>query len=278
MIHARVLADSLNPVGKRLTTLELYYPRFIHSEFMTHRVFSRNAGSSRAIRADRMVAMVLESPAVPVYWGANQKGMQARAEIEDKDKALAWWLGARDAAVAQHKLGMELGLHKQIVNRVLEPFQMITVIVSSTEWDSWFWLRNHPDAQPEIQVLARAMLAAMSASTPRVLQAGDWHLPLVYDLDEEDMLKLSADLNLPVEVVRAKVSTARCARVSYLTHDGVRDVHKDVDLHDNLRDAHHYSPFEHVAQAQANKRGYANFRGFVQYRARVQQRAPRSQP
>lgn len=276
MIRARVLVDSRNSKGVRLTTFELYYPRFIHAEFMTHRLFSRNAGSSRAIRTDRMIAMVAENPAIPVYWGANQKGMQARQEVDDRDGALAWWLGARDAALTQHALGLKLGLHKQIVNRVLEPFQMITVIASSTDWDNWFWLRNHPDAQPEIQVLAKCMLKALLESTPASLQAGEMHLPLYRPLeDDQDVVSLARELDLPQSIIKARLSVARCARVSYLTHDGRRDLLEDLRLHDDLAQSHHYSPFEHVAHACDDKRAYANFHGFKQYRLGLQKRPPR---
>lgn len=273
MIQARILADSQNPKGIRLTTFELRYPRFIHSEFMTHRVFSRNAGSSRAIRPERIALSVMEFPAIPVYWGAEEKGMKARSEVADIEACKAWWLRARDSAVALHKEGIALGLHKQIVNRILEPFQLITVILTATDLDNWFWLRLHKDAQPEIRVLAKAMLEALQASTPKRLKVGDWHMPLL--MSDDPFESVAAQLGLTVLETMKRVAVGRCARVSYLTHDGKRDLIKDVELHDTLSQDHHYSPFEHIAEAMSDQRRYANFRGFRQYRGGIEQRPPR---
>lgn len=254
---ARVLCDSVNPVGCRLTTFELTYPRFIHAEFMTHREFSRNASSSRAIPIRKMMRQVLEDPAAPIFWGANQKGMQADQELSGWRQALArrLWYGSRGAAVGVAWLANKIGLHKQIANRVLEPWMWITVICSSTSFENFFHLRDAPDAQPEIRYLAQLMRTAYDASVPRALPVGAWHLPLIQDDEWDEPLPLLV-----------KVSVGRCARVSYLTHDGRRDRREDVALHDRLAHSGHWSPFEHVAVAWDVDTRVGNFEGFGQYR------------
>lgn len=259
-ITAKVVAASINQYDEPIYTLELQYPRFVHSEFMTHRVFSRNAASSRAIPVGKMIEQVRNDPAMPIHWGKNQPGMQAHAELEDTTEVrMQWRMAARQAADRAESMAA-LGLHKQICNRVLEPFQLMKTIVTSTEWDNFFALRAHPDAQPEIQALAVAMRDAISACTPVRLHEGQWHLPYVLDVERG---RHRGDLLL-------MLSTARCARVSYLTHDGqTPDVDKDVDLYRKLVGSEpiHASPAEH----QATPAKYAhnvsgNFRGWVQHR------------
>lgn len=166
-ITAKVIEHSSSQDGVDLITLQLRYPRFIHSEFMTHRVFSRNASSSRAIPVAKMLAQVRNDPAMPIHWGANQAGMQAHAELQGigRSRAAARWKLAAEAAANHAEVLNELGLHKQVANRILEPFQLISVIVTATEWANFFELRNHPDAQPEIRQLAVVMLEAISQST-----------------------------------------------------------------------------------------------------------------
>jgi thymidylate synthase ThyX len=260
---ARVLLDSFSPAGARLVTMELRYPRFIHAELLTHRMFSRNAGSSRALPIRKMIAAVREDPALPVYWGKNQAGMSARREVDDRARERAkeeWQLALEHALETAEKLSdSEIDLHKQLVNRILEPFAWITVIVTATEWANFFTQRCHPDAQPEIKHLADRMLVEFRASSPRTVALGAWHLPLV----QEDERSLD-------ESVLRKLSVARCARVSYLTHDGMRDRDKDVELFERLVAGGangHWSPFEHVATpldqsdaAEANLRGWRQFR------------------
>jgi thymidylate synthase ThyX len=163
---ARVLLDSRSPSGARLTTLEVRYPRFIHSEMMTHRVFSRNAASSRAIPIKKMIAAVREEPALPVYWGRNQTGMSAREAVTPEVEALAraeWQSALEDALAHAERLAeKDIDLHKQLVNRLLEPFAWITVIITATDWANFFTQRCHPDAQPEIKHgCARAVASAL---------------------------------------------------------------------------------------------------------------------
>ena len=322
-IQAKVLLDSISPAGARLTTFECTYPRFIHAEFMTHRMLSRNAASSRAIPTSKLMARIINDPARPVYWGLNRSGMQANEELPSDDEArrpvttaqgevvnltpLEYarirWLEARDAMIRiteelsdlerVHSDWKDLGLHKQVVNRLLEPWMNITIITSATNWANFWHLRTHKDAQPEFQVLACTMRKAYEASTPQPLAAGDWHMPLVFKEDYEAALNLvssytpaqlrkehiASGLNLtPYDWARhflRKVSVGRCARVSYLTHDGVRDLIKDIELHDRLlagldtNEPLHMSPFEHVARARADKMHSGNFIGFDQYRKMI---------
>jgi thymidylate synthase ThyX len=263
---ARVLLDSVSPAGVRLTTMEARYPRFIHSELLTHRTFSRNSSSSRAVPIRKMIDAVRTDPAMPVWWGRNQAGMQALEEIGDDARALAqaeWQRALEDALIHAERLAKsDINLHKQLVNRILEPFAWITVIITATEWANFFTQRTHEDAQPELKHLATLMLDAYRASAPRALAFGEWHTPLIL-ADEEAALPLDE---------RLKISVARSARVSYLTHDGSRDHAKDVELYERLVGGGangHWSPFEHVATPLASAGEWSgNFRGWQQYRKR----------
>ncbi|HEY3674974.1 MAG TPA: FAD-dependent thymidylate synthase [Candidatus Tumulicola sp.] len=258
---ARVVLDSLSPAGVRLTTLEVTFPRFVLAEFNTHRVFSRNSASSRAIPTNKLIQRVLDEPAVPLEWGRNRPGMMADEQLEHEDgiEAERIWLEARDAAVRLARELLELKVHKQQLNRMLEPFVWHTVIVTSTEWDNFFELRCAPQAQPEIRAAAVRMREALGESLPSPIGIGEWHLPLVQD-DER---------SLNFETLK-KISAARCARVSYLTHDGIREIEKDLDLCARLRDDKHLSPFEHVATPSVDSDFHANFRGWVQMRKEVE--------
>lgn len=258
MIKAEILLDSVSKSGVRLTTFVLTYPRFIHSEIMTHRVFSRNAASSRAIPVKKMIEDIRKEPAMPVYWGKNQSGMQAKEELDEstKDAAKQIWLDACEGAIANAEKLMALGLHKQIANRILETWFHMRTVVTASEFLNFYGLRRHPDAQPEFKALADCMWNAHEASTPQVKSTGEWHLPFVRD-DEWWM-----DLDL-----LKKISVARCCRVSYLNLDGTNpDIEKDINLHTKLVESGHMSPFEHAACCTGDRQYYGNFRGWKQYR------------
>ncbi|AKU43580.1 thimidilate synthase [Caulobacter phage Seuss] len=275
---AKIIADSISPfTGDRLTTMQLRYPRFIHAEFMTHRQFSRNASSSRAIPVERLIQDVLDDPAIPTHWGKNQPGMQAREEHDapvvfrnDQVPAEIAWTRARDVAVDAARRFAKAGYHKQVANRLLEPFAHINVVVTATDWDNFFLLRDHPDADPSIQLLARAMREAMDNSAPAVLDRDfGWHLPYI-DLDV-DMPAIRDATGVTdtdgLYEYTAKVSAARCARTSYLTHDGRRStVDEDLPLYSRLVGAKikHASPLEHQAKPQAGR--WANFQGWRSFR------------
>jgi thymidylate synthase ThyX len=264
---AEILADSVNPDGTRLTTMCVTYPRCIHAEMMTHRLFSRNTASSRAIPTNKLIDQVATSPFIPIHWGKNQKGMQAYEELthEETVRAKVHWLEARQAVLDRVAALLELGLHKQIANRLLEPWLWHTAIITATEWENFFHLRCAPDAEPHIHKIACLMRDAYDASTPRYANWGHWHLPLA-QLDD-----LSAELCMEDMV---KVCVARCARVSYLTHDGRRDIQADLDLYDRLVSGGHMSPLEHVAVAAPismyPERMWGNFApGWLQHRKTI---------
>lgn len=246
-IYAQVIADSVNTSGQipesRITTLELQYHRFIHCEFLTHRMFSRNSSSSRAIPVNKTIDNVENTLAYPLHWGRSQKGMQAQREndsLVEVDYAQytreqAW----EEAALASCDLARSFaaaGYHKQIVNRLLEPYSYIKTVVTATEWENFFNLRLHADAQPEIQELANVMDIAISASEPEEIGIDKWHLPYLTRKDKE------SGYDAPT------ISAARCARVSYLNHDKSNpDYEADMRLGDKLLNAGHMSPFEHQA-------------------------------
>lgn len=244
----KVLADSLAPCGQRLTTWQVTYPRCIHAEIMTHKMLSKNSASSRAIPTEKLLSMISEDPFIPMYIGTNQKGMQAGEELSASARMTAHsnWLEARSNAIASARALLALNVHKQVVNRLVEPWMWITVIISGTEVDNFFGLRDHEAAEPHFQHLARLMRQARNESKPVQLVAGQWHMPLVY-VDAEDMTALQVyDV---IDLV--KISVGRIARVSYLTHEGKRNPTEDIALHDRLvvQKPLHASPAEHVARA-----------------------------
>lgn len=284
-----ILAHSVSNEGIELITWQLRYWRPIHSELMTHRVFSRNAGSSRARPSQAIIDQVRNDPWGPLHWGKNEPGMQANAELEGPALELAkstWGIAAMDAAISAGRL-VERGAHKQIVNRLLEPFTYIDVVLSGTDFANWYALRDHKDAQPEIRELASQMKEVQAHSKPTPLELGEWHLPYVTDLDRANA-QLFGDSFIyngtkmdQLELLR-RVSAARCARVSYKLHDGnSTDFGKDLDLFERLLVSQplHASPAEHQAtpDGQYNNMGggneqwkhpheHGNFRGWRQFR------------
>lgn len=253
MTHAaKILAHSVTPDGVPLVSVELRYPRIIHAEMMTHRMFSRNAASSRAIPVEKMIQSVMDNPYIPSEWGKNQKGMQAEELLGEKfaEMARSRWLRARDHAVVDAEHLLNLGVHKQLTNRLLEPFLWYTAIYTATETSNFFNLRDHVDAHPDIRIIAKKWRDAMEASTPRELKYGEWHLPLIQAGEPVDWDNPQDGQLSDAECIQ--VSVGRCARVSYLTHDGKRDPQADIDLHDRLLKSGHLSPFEHVARPANN--------------------------
>lgn len=290
-IKATIIQDSVC-MGKRITTFELEYPRFIHAELMTHRQFSRNAASSRAIPIEKMIQHVLDQPAAPIHWGANQAGMQAKQELGEfaKNNAKTIWRLALDSAISWAKELSRSGLHKQIANRVTEPFQIMKTIVTATEFDNWFWLRDHEDAQPEIKDLAAKMLAQMQTSKPMEIVPGEWHVPYVSRVRNLSTLKLAYCLGREIITLEeAQMVSASCsAQVSYRKTDDSLDKAKMV--FDRLINSApvHASPVEHQAtpmQSSAShlgdvglweegithvdRKGHywsGNFKGWIQFR------------
>jgi thymidylate synthase ThyX len=257
-ISAKVVLDSVSRHEERLTTVEVVLPRFILAELNTHRVFSRNSASSRAIPLSKQISKIMEDPFVPKVFMENKPGMQAATPLDDagQKEATDLWLKARDAAFYYaEKLG-KLNVHKQWASRILEPFMWHTAIVSSTEWDNFFSQRlsKHGMAQPEFGELADKIYGCINSSDPTYCCDEEWHMP--YLRDDDVGLSLQDKL---------KVSVARCARVSYLNHDGLRSIDDDLALWDRLKDGQHLSPLEHVAQP--DYLGTGNFNGWAQLRS-----------
>lgn len=287
MINANIVADSVSPDGIRITTFELEYPRFIHSEFMTHRVFSRNAASSRAIPIKTMIDLIKNNPAIPVHWGKNKPGMQADEELQGKEleEVQALWAKARDYACQIAEEMSEKGAHKQIVNRILEPFQNIKVVMTTTEIGNFLNLRDHKDAQPEIRVLAKKIKEKYNDSKPFQLDYDEWHTPYYkngfWTKDDKDY---SLDEAL-------MISASCCAQVSYRKLDS--GIEKAKEIYKRLIESKpiHASPFEHqakpinmnsnISRSSWNKLGIThmtadhklwsgNFCGWIQYRQLIQ--------
>lgn len=278
-ISAKSILRSRNVAGGGehiLSTLLLTYPRFIHAEFMTHRAMSRNAASSRAIPFDKQLAAMLADPAIPLHWGAHQKGMQADGQIDDTAMAEQVWRNGMAAAVIAAQTLHELGLHKQVVNRIIEPYTHIKVLVSATEWDNFLDLRDHPAAEPHMQLLAKAVRHELDTAPIQDLEPDQWHLPFVGGPEVyEEMFRADA----------LAFCVARCASTSYKTVDDFdMTLERALPLHDQFVNSRpqHASPLEHAAQADSrnpsgnnghglwsNPEQHANFVGFKQYRHMV---------
>ena len=263
LITAKVIADTTYN-EHRVTTLELEYPRYIHSELMTHRVFSRNAASSRAIPISRMIELIKSNKQVPM-WTGKQSGMQG-ATVDDLTKKLATdvWDNAMHNAIASATALDKLGIHKQNANRLLEPFQTMKTIITGTDWDNFFKLRIHPAAQPEIQMLAEAIKIAIDESEPIDCSniAGFWHLPY---------MKLSDVTRMGWDKAK-KISASCCAQVSYRKLDTSDD--KALGIFDKLisGDIIHGSAFEHICRPmEPEEKQVGNLTGFRQYRHDIEQ-------
>ena len=306
MISAEIIADSISEQGNRITSFVLTFPRIILAEFNTHRQFSRNSASSRAIPAERMIEMVQNNPFIPIAWQKSHKGMQGVEYLDEEESQLAIinWLEARDSAVEQAKKLLDNNVTKQLVNRILEPFMYHTVIVTATEWSNFFALRcpqyefdgqyykswknltanprfdnllfktnrdrlliNKSQAEIHIQAVAELMWDAMNESEPKLLKEGQWHIPFGDNFDHERLVDLhNSNPDDNMSANMVKIATARCARVSYLNYEGKDDYYADVKLHDRLAKSGHWSPFEHCATACSDNIDTGNFKGFKQYR------------
>jgi thymidylate synthase ThyX len=278
MIKVEIIADSLNEHGQRLTTFVLTFPRIVLAEFNTHRMISKNSASSRAIPFKKMLEMVKTNPFIPIKWMKDHSGMQGNeffSDIEIDDNGLDInWLVARDNAVKQAEELSKLGVTKQIVNRLLEPFMYHTVICTASDWENFFALRAHPAAEIHIQDLAHKMLDVYNESTPKQLKAGEWHIPFGDQFDEKRIIKVIAKQKQLDEIfvtkhskayepTLVKVATARCARVSYLNFEGKDDYEADIKLHDMLLTSGHMSPFEHCAVAMSENEYRTNLNGNI---------------
>lgn len=278
MISAEIIADSKNQYGQRITTYLLRFPRIILAELNTHRMFSRNSASSRAIPFEKMVKMVEENPFIPMKWMKDHRGMQGNEYFENEDYAnlCSIWLDARDNAVKEAIKLSKIGLTKQIVNRLLEPFMYHTAIVTATDWENFFSLRANYAAEIHLQQLAFLMLEAYNNSHPKELKDGEWHIPFGDKIRQKELESVvgyimdgseasDEEFHKEVEVSKLKIATARCARVSYLNFEGKDDYHADLNLFDQLNEQGHWSAFEHCAKAMTNKERCTNIRGEITF-------------
>jgi thymidylate synthase ThyX len=266
-IKAQIIKDSIATNGRRVTTFLLYYPRFIHAEVMTHRAFSRNSSSSRAIPFEQQVEAIKREIAAPIEYRANKSGMQAGGPLSERAQSACQFLW-KEAALKAIQFATDLhlfGVHKQYASRLLEPFMHISVVITATDFANFFALRYHEMAQPEILELARVMWEEYSASVPILKRPGEWHLPFVseadYEASKHDQEKLST-------LIRRSV--ACCARTSYKNHDKSDSTDDQNDaLYRRLvgQSPMHASPAEHQAFASVTKDDKsANFTGWIQYR------------
>jgi hypothetical protein len=277
-IKAEIICDSVSTIGVRITTMVLTYPRYIHAELMTHRVFSRNAASSRAIPVKKLIRAVADHPVIPISWGSNKPGMQAGEDISGFKKWLAnaTWTGHRYFSLTCARiLSNWCGVHKQHANRLLEAHSHIKVLVTSTKWANFIALRYHKDAQPEMRLLAKAISEALDMSYPIKLETGQWHLPFISSGDIAAVRGTLGNPNkggqLPRDALQL-ISAARCARISFTTFDRKRpDTYGDLELGKMLvsQTPLHASPLEHQATPDISSNSmhlWGNFHGWIQYR------------
>lgn len=309
MFNATVIADSVGPNGVRITSVQMTYPRFVHSELMTHRSFARNAASSRAIPWKKlkedgslhekcMLAMLSNDPVVPIVFGKEQKGMQTGDALAGDDlyDAQQTWLMARDQAIFAAEKLARLGVHKSICNRLTEPWMWITTLVTGTEWNNFFRLRCHKDAEIHFQKIAGMVRDEINQSIPTCPIAGEWHTPYLppseypslelalskrelVTVNAEDYMMFTRDREGEADKIfwkyAKRISAGRAARISYLTQDGKRDFDEDIRLFQRLierdDDVLHASPLEHVCEASSRidlvsgcMRGWKTFRSEFQ--------------
>lgn len=270
MIGVDIIADSVAPHGIRLTSMKLVFPRFILPQLTRHRVFSLSVSSSRAIPTKRMIRDVEENPVYPSSWRYRKKGMQPAGEMSKEDRVFAdyAWTDARDTAIDAARKLESIKCAKEVVNRILEPFSHVQVLVTGTDWKNFFNLRVHADSQEEMEMLATEMKRTMWKHDPVELKIGDWHTPFY----EDGYIKYG---DMDARESRSDAihqSVARCARVSYWMYDGSEtSLKSDKRLYAQLVKDGHYSPLEHVARADFSRYSkFRNFRGWEQWRAMVE--------
>lgn len=264
--EVKIISDTLNPLNKqRITTYQLSYWRPILAETNTHRKFSRNASSSRAQSFKKRCETICNTPHVPQHWNTEQKGMQGGKEFSDEIKAeideeigeLARLTVSKIQALntsIKAKTGYEI--HKQYLNRYLEPFTTVNQLITATNFDNFFKLRMGEEAQPEIRDIATEMFWLLRENEP---ETSVYHLPYI---TQKDLKEYGFDTCL-------KISVARCARVCVHAYDGKHYLlEKDLNLYDTLLSNGHMSPFEHIAIADMTDKvkSYYNLDGWMSYR------------
>lgn len=274
-----VEVDSIEYVGEEEVfdiSVSSDYHNFLANGITVHNCFSRNASSSRAIPVAKVIEQVRNDPFIPSHVYMNQSGMVGTVEASEDtyESFKGLWLKAVDNAVAVAESMVDLGVHKQHVNRILEPFQYINVIVTATEWDNFLHLRLASDAQPEMQDLARAIKGEMDKVGNTIISV--YHicgkyvsLPFITqeEVDDHCMNSFSSSEVLINDLML--ISSARCARVSYNNHDGsCPDERKDKKLARRLFDAGHLSPMEHPCIWAGDMRYHRNLYGWESLRCK----------
>lgn len=255
--NAQIIARSKHfETGTILSTIVADYPRIVHAEFMTHRMLSKNSSSSRAIPANTVIEQLEESPFIPEFWGMNQSGMQAKSQLEGEALELARqvWNMAGKNTIEVTKILKSLNVHKQLANRVSEWMQNIRVCISGTEWNNFHWLRNHGDAQPEIQDLAIAIESAMNIwdaqGKTQTLNIGEWHLPFYKEGIWRPRAGGLDEYGFTLEDARM-ISVSCAAQTSYRKNDdSLEKAKKLFDMFFNTTHIH-ASPSEHAATVMA---------------------------
>lgn len=257
--EVKVIAASVNPWGGKIATIVCRYQRFFHSELMTHKDLSRNASSSRAIPFKTMLKLTRKHMAAPIFWGKNKPGMQAVEEL--KGIGLWWakfmWQLTGHIVLSLAWLMSFSKVHKQIINRMIEPWTFINVQITATYWDRMIYLRIDNAAQPEFQALAQQIKKALLSAYYKPLQPGEWHLPWL----------MMHEMDLPLEK-KKKISAARSARLSYTPIGEVKtNIDRDIPLAEDLLSQLHLSPFEHQATPAIGQ--HANLHGWRNYRTEL---------
>lgn len=270
MTTAKILADSINGTGSRLTTFEVEVPKYVLGQLAKHRQLSMNFESSRAKPFWRVLEQVVHDPYIPTRFGKYSSGMQPVGYFNQNEVIgiiEEWVTSAHSAAHQAIDVGYrddDQGVYseahrrlrlavwngktldwfkdnppevaKELLNRILEPYMKVKGVVSATEWDNFIQLRANPEAQDDINYLAQDINRLLAENNPTFVSAGACHLP---DLGKN-----------PTEVVE------NIARVSYGNHRSTTKREPGA-LYEQLAESGHWSPFEHVALVQGN--GKSNF-------------------
>ena len=177
--HSRIILDSISPSGNRITTFLIKIPKCLQAELNTHREMgAKSSVSSRAVPIEAMIERVLNDTYYPV-WTGKQAGMAGatltQEQIDLEHKA---WAQELEYIVSRVKERCDRGIHKQDANRLLEPFMYVEVLVTATEYDNFFLLRDHEAAHPGLRVVAHSMKFQYEQSIPQKLNygTGTYHL------------------------------------------------------------------------------------------------------
>lgn len=272
MQNVSILADSLNvETGDRATTFLLHrFPKCLQAELNTHRALSRSSASSRAVPIKKMIERIKADPYIPAFT-ANKPGMSGDPiDSVKRQMAESIYRAAMDSAISSALWLESEGIHKDMANRLLEPFMRIPIIVTATEWDNFFRLRTAENVQPDFRAVAIEMEQLHAMHSPVEIRTGEWHIPFrEADLPSEPISSHPLEAWMVPTQYCLIFSAARCAWISYASHDGDRSFEKAESTHGKLISDGHASPLEHQLMAfnkNATPNMTRNFRGFVPYR------------